>query len=94
MLAVTVRFRVKSEYKQRFLDRVQRQAKDTLANETDCRQFDVCYSQENPGQVFLYEIYTDDSAFEAHLRTVHFQGFNATTADWVEEKAVERWIRP
>jgi len=94
VLVVAVRFRVKLGYEQSFLDRVKRQAKDSLAGEIGCKQFDVCHAQGKPGHVFLYEVYTDDAAFEVHRRAEYLQAFNADTADWVEEKVLERWVRP
>lgn len=93
MLVITVRLRVKPEYEQRFLDRVKRQAKDSLAGEIGCKQFDVCQAQGKSGHVFLYEVYADDAAFEVHLRSEYLKSFNADVADWVEEKVLDRWVR-
>lgn len=92
-LAVVVRFVVKAGVEARFLERVLRQAEESLRHEPECRQFDVCVDPTDPRRVLLYEIYTSDAAFEAHLRTAHFQAFDAETRSWVDEKAVERWHR-
>ena len=39
------------------------------------------------------EIYTDDAAFAAHLKTPHFLAFDADTRAWIDDKAVEKWER-
>ncbi len=93
VLAVVVRFVVKAGVEARFLERVLRQAGESLRHEPECRQFDVCVDPADPRRVRLYEIYTSDAAFEAHLRTAHFQAFDAETRAWVDEKTVERWQR-
>jgi quinol monooxygenase YgiN len=93
VLAVTVRFTVKPGREDAFLARVLRQAADTLQHEPECRQFDVCRASGDPRRVFLYEIYTDDMAFTAHLGTAHFLAFDRQTRDWIDEKVAERWMR-
>src|SRR5699024_8816895 len=45
--------------------------------EPGCRQFDVCESADG-GEIFLYEIYEDEAAFQAHLATDHYKRFNST----------------
>lgn len=93
MLAVTVRFHVRPEHGDAFFKRVQQQAKDTLEREAACTQFDVCRGVRDPAEVFLYEIYDDESAFAVHLKTPHFLAFDAEVRTWVREKVVEKWER-
>ena len=93
MLAIIVRFVVKNGEEQRFVERVRRQAADTLALEPECRQFDVCQDASDPRQVLLYELYADSEAFARHLTMPHFVAFDADTRNWIETKAVERWQR-
>jgi quinol monooxygenase YgiN len=93
MLAITVRFHIEPLHETAFVERVQRQAKDTLDREVACRQFDVCRNPQNPREFFLYEIYDDEAAFAAHLKTPHFVTFDADTRTWIAEKVVEKWER-
>lgn len=93
MLAVTVRFQIAPEHAESFYERVQQQAKDTLEREAACTQFDVCRSVRGPAEVFLYEIYDDESAFALHLKTPHFLAFDADVRTWVRDKTVEKWER-
>ena len=91
MLAITVRFHIEPLHETAFVERVQRQAKDTLDREPACRQFDVCRNPKNSREVFLYEIYDDEAAFAAHLKMPHFLAFDADVKTMVQDKVVEKW---
>jgi len=91
MFVVTVTFEAYPEKASAFLARVRTQAADSLAKEEGCRHFDVCIDSAQPERVFLYEIYTDAAAFQAHLETAHYQAFNAEAAPMLRSKAVETW---
>jgi (4S)-4-hydroxy-5-phosphonooxypentane-2,3-dione isomerase len=41
-----------------------------------------------PDTVFLWEIYDDRAAFDAHLASRHFRDFDRATADMVRTKTV------
>jgi autoinducer 2-degrading protein len=58
--------------------------------EPGCQQFDVCQSAQNPTQFFLYELYDNEAAFEAHLASAHYQVFNAQVGSWVADKQVKK----
>jgi quinol monooxygenase YgiN len=47
-------------------------ARDSVAKEPGCRQFDVLLSADGSPTVVFYEVYADRAAFEAHLQTPHF----------------------
>jgi (4S)-4-hydroxy-5-phosphonooxypentane-2,3-dione isomerase len=94
MLVIAVRFKIKQEYFEKFSARVRRQAQDTLMAEKDCHRFEVSSGLQNTGGIFLYEIYTDESAFQLHLSSPHFVSFKADTHDWVESSVIERWNGP
>ena len=42
---------------------------------------------------FLYEIYDDATAFQAHLASPHFKAFDVQVAQMVAEKTVRIWTR-
>lgn len=42
------------------------------------------YQQEDPSQVRILEIYADRQAYEAHLKTSHFQKYKTTTLPMVK----------
>ncbi|TDT77415.1 quinol monooxygenase YgiN [Litoreibacter halocynthiae] len=63
-------------------------AKASLSTEPGCRQFDVCMDPERPTEIFLYEIYDDEAAFEAHTKTTHYATLQSTTEGMVKDKNV------
>ncbi len=91
MYVITVTFEVKAEALADFRAAVLAQAKNSLEREAGCRRFDVCLAEDRPEQVFLYEIYDDKAAFDAHLQTDHYKSFNAAAAPMLLDKAVSAW---
>lgn len=88
MFAVTVQFTIKDGKMEAFLPLMRENALTSLKEEPGCHQFDVCTDPTTPQEVFLYEIYDDDAAFEAHLASSHFQAFDAGVAGMVAAKTV------
>ncbi len=62
-------------------------------NEPGCRQFDVCTDPEKPGRIFLYEVYDDQAAFNAHHTSEHFKTFDRTAGTWIASKNVRIYNR-
>jgi len=93
MYVVIVEFTTHAEHFESFITRVRQQAQDSLTLEADCNLFDVCIDPEHNNRVLLYEVYTDKSAFDAHLASEHFQDFNAAVQDWVSDKKVSIYTR-
>ncbi|MDQ6620734.1 MAG: antibiotic biosynthesis monooxygenase [Pseudomonadota bacterium] len=91
MHVVTVEFVVHPESIEPFMQAMLVNARASLEKEPGCTRFDVCVDPENPSHVFLYELYSDAAAFEAHLRTEHFKSFDALVAPWLQSKRVKRW---
>jgi (4S)-4-hydroxy-5-phosphonooxypentane-2,3-dione isomerase len=58
--------------------------------ESGCRTFNIHVSAKDPNHVFLYEVYDNAAALDAHRQTAHFKKYAATTKDMV----VKRDVRP
>lgn len=86
--AVIVHFMVRPDADERFFQLVSQNARDTLAREKACAQFDVVRETDNPTSFHLYEIYSDEAAFKSHLSTAHFAAFENITASLVISKQV------
>lgn len=86
MFIVAVEFNIKEEHIDAFRDRVLQQAADSLKNEPACHQFDVCVDETEPSKFFLYEVYDDEAAFDAHRKMDYFADFSASVGDWVASK--------
>lgn len=92
MLVVTVVFEPKAEHAAAFRVAMLENAAASREDEPGCRQFDVCVEPAS-GTIFLYEIYDDRAAFDAHMRTEHFLRFDAIVRDWVARRDVRLYER-
>lgn len=91
MLSVlVVDFRIHARHVADFAKAIVDNASASLATEPGCLRFDVCRDPQDDTVFFLYEIYDDDAAVAAHLRSPHFQAMNAQVADWVASKNVRQ----
>ena len=86
MFVLTVKFVIKPEHADPFGEIVTRQAINSKQREPDCLQFDVCRSETDPTQFFLYEVYTSAAAFDVHKQTPHFADFSQAVADMLLSK--------
>jgi len=93
MLAIVVEFRIAPGFVEAFARAIVTNATASRETEPGCRQFDVCRDPGDPQLFFLYELYDDAAAFDAHCRTAHFLEMEALTAGWVQSKAVHRYLR-
>ncbi len=93
MQALIVDFVIQSAHVQAFAAAIADNARASLQTEPGCRQFDVCRDPADARRFFLYELYDDEAAVQAHLRSPHFLQMNAATAAWVESKTVRQYHR-
>jgi (4S)-4-hydroxy-5-phosphonooxypentane-2,3-dione isomerase len=89
---VTVSFHIRPGRRADFLPLVRENAAATLAAEPGCLQFDVLQPEGSEDAVFLYEIYQDAAAFDAHLTQPHFLTFDQAVRDMVAGKFVSRYV--
>jgi (4S)-4-hydroxy-5-phosphonooxypentane-2,3-dione isomerase len=85
---VTVEFDIDPAQLAAFMPLMSENAKASLRDEKGCRHFDVCRPRDVPNRVFLYEIYDDEAAFQAHLQTDHFKAFAAATKDMITARKI------
>lgn len=91
MFAVCVTFQVVSGKMDGFLPLMLDNAAASREQEAGCHRFDVLTDQAKPDQVFLYELYTDRAAFNAHCESPHFKSFNAATSAMIAGKELTTW---
>ena len=76
MFAVAVTIKVAEGRMDDFLPMMLNHAAASLGEE-GCHQFDVCTDPEWRDEVFLYEVYRDRAAFDAHRETSHYLAFRS-----------------
>lgn len=89
MYAVVVHFEVKPDHTEEFLPLMMENAHASVTTEPGCQQFDVCVNDSDPAKVFLYEVYDDRAAFEAHMATDHFAAFGKSADHMFADKRIE-----
>lgn len=85
---VTVTFRSVPGRATDFLTALRENAAASEKDEPGCQRFDVCCDPNDPAVFFLYELYTDKAAFEAHVASPHFREFSQLADPWTAEKTV------
>ena len=90
-LVILVDFKVRPADHEKFARLITENAAASMKNEPGCRQFDVLVPEGTPsGQFVLYEIYDDQAAFDAHLKSAHFKSFDAATAGMITDRKISR----
>jgi quinol monooxygenase YgiN len=90
---VTVEFAIKAAHGAEFMQALIENARASREREPGCRQFDVCTLPDDVCTVFLYEVYDDRGAFDAHLASAHFRTFDARVGPWIERKSARVYAR-
>ncbi len=72
---VIAEFTIKPGCLDDFLALARQDARDSVANETACQQFDAVQPEDAPDTVVLYEVYDDRAGFETHLQSAHYFPF-------------------
>jgi len=93
MYVVTVEFEIKEENLGAFRAQMIANARASREREQGCLQFDVCADPAKAQRIFLYEVYADRAAFDAHLAAEHFKTFDRTVAPWIAAKTVHTYAR-
>ena len=97
MFVVIVFFEAKAAHLEEFRAAITANATSSVDDEPGCRQFDVAQDPKDPNSFFLYEVYDDEAAFQAHTETAHFKHFDTISAPWTAAKKVltfERIVAP
>lgn len=91
MYAICVTFQLHKDSMAAFLPLMLANAQTSLKDEKGCHQFDVLTDNNASDRVFLYELYSDRAAFDAHLASDHFQAFDAAVAPMIAQKDIQTW---
>jgi len=75
---------------QKFIEALKENGAATI-KEAGCRQIDISQSASNPNKIFIYEVYENEAAVQAHRASDYFKKYLATIKDIV---VVKREIRP
>ena len=84
MYIINASIRIKEGHREPFIEAMLDDARDSVKDEPGCLRFDLIQDGGDPNKIWLYEVYKDEAAFEAHLQTPHFIKWRDTVKDWIE----------
>jgi quinol monooxygenase YgiN len=87
---VVVEFHLKQGARSQFRRLIDANADASVRSEPGCVQFDVLEPEDDGDRVLLYEIYSDEAAFDAHRQTEHFRTFASQSETLCLKKSVTR----
>ncbi len=88
MLVLMVSLKVKPGRADDFIAAVQADGEGTTTNEEGNFQFSAIRDQADPDRFFLFEVYENEAALEAHRGMPHFLKYREATADIYAEEPV------
>jgi quinol monooxygenase YgiN len=75
---------IDSRYLEEYMAILNEEAEASVRLEPGVISIFPMFQRENPTQVRILEIYTSREAYEAHLKTPHFQKYKTTTLEMVK----------
>ena len=70
---------IKAGSKDQFIKGIIDDAKGSVNDEPGCLRFDVIQDAAEPNRIWLYEVYKDEDAFQAHTKAPHYLKFRDAT---------------
>lgn len=89
MYVIIAPIQIKEGFKEKFVEAMLDDAKGSVHNEPGCLRFDVIQDAADPNRIWLYEVYVDEAAFQAHLEAPHFIKWRDTVKDWRAEGGLQ-----
>jgi (4S)-4-hydroxy-5-phosphonooxypentane-2,3-dione isomerase len=69
-----------------YLAAIKEVAAATIKTEPGCSEFDITVSRKDPNHLFIFEVYDNAAAFDAHLKTDHYRKYAAAAKDIVAKR--------
>ena len=84
MISIFVTVQIKPGKRDAFVTAVLDDAKGSVKDEPGCFRFDVLQDDADPNRVYLYEVYKDRAALDAHRKAPHYLKWRSTVSDWFD----------
>ena len=84
MFAIFASISIEPERRDQFVSTITDTAQCSVRNEPGCGRFDVFQDANDENRYHLYEVYTDEAAFEEHLATPHAKRAMAGSQDFAQ----------
>ena len=86
MFGIIVKFDVHDDFRETLVRALIEDGEGSLRDEPKTSRFDILEDAANPNRLFLYEVYDDEAAFEAHTNGPHFKKVMKVFDEMVENQ--------
>ena len=90
MRVLMVNIKVKPGRRDDFIAAIREDGEGTTTKEEGNLQFSAVQESDDPDRFFLFEVYRDEAALDAHRQMPHFLKYREATADLLAEETVRR----
>ena len=85
MYVIIAPVQIKEGHKDEFIEALLEDARGSVNDEPGCLRFNVIQDAADANRVWLYEVYVDEAAFQAHTQAPHFVKWRDTVTDWRDQ---------
>ena len=85
MYTIMASMQIKEGHREEFIKALLDDVHGCLNDEPGCLRFDVIQDGAEPNKIWVYEVYKDEAAFEAHLQAPHLLKYQGIVKDWRDE---------
>ena len=89
MYIIIAQTQIKEGFKERFITGITENASGAVRDEPGCLRFDVIQDANDNNKIWVYEVYKDEAAFQAHTQAPHYLKFREASADWREQSGLQ-----
>ena len=89
MYIIIAPIQIKAEFKEQFVSGITENARGAVNDEPGCLRFDVVQDANDDNRIWVYEVYRDEAAFQAHTQAPHFLKFRDASVDWRDQGTLQ-----
>ena len=86
MYVIMAPLQIKEGHREGYIEATVDMARDTVRDQPGCVRFDVIQDGADPNRVWLYEVYTDEAAFQFQLEQPPVLKWREIVNDWQDER--------
>ena len=89
MFVIVAPLQIKEGHKEEFIKEMLEEAKGVAKDEPGCLRFDVIQDAGDSNRIWLYEVFTDEAAFQVHTKSPHVTKFFEAIGAWRDEDVLK-----
>ena len=89
MYVIVAPLQIKEGFKDQFVAGIKDNASGAVHDEPGCLRFDVIQDAIDENRIWVYEVYKDEAAFQAHTQAPNYLKFREMSDGWREEGGLQ-----